>query len=151
METRGTYEIGSWDTEGQATVTVRAGSIDEAVTTALTALALAAAGEGGDGALGPEPGSDVSVPIRGQGKDLGEVVFQLAADMLAQIDVNGTGLRRVRLDGLLDASPGFTAWGYALGSADGSAPKTSLGLAGTPTVISGDGETTIQMRITKGA
>ncbi|MEJ7762754.1 MAG: hypothetical protein WKF80_08165 [Thermomicrobiales bacterium] len=151
METRGTYKIGSWDAAGEATLEVRAGSIDEAMTTALTALALVAAGEGGDGTIGPEPGSDVSVPIRGQGADLGEVLFQLAGDMLAQIDVNGTGLRRVRLDGLLDASPGFTAWGYALGAADGPDPATSVSLTGTPTVTSVDGATTIEMRISKGA
>lgn len=151
METAGTYEIGSWDVAGEATLTARSGSIDEAITTALTALALVAAGEGGDGEIGPEPVSDISVPIRGQGDDLGEVLFQLAGDMLAQIDVNGTGLRRVRLDGLLDASPGFTAWGYALGSADGLPPPVTVSLAGTPSVASAEGETTIQMRLSKGA
>ncbi len=150
-ETRGTYEIGAWDAAGEATLDVRAGSIDEAITTALSALALVAAGEGGDGTLGPEPGSDILVPIRGQGRDVGEVLFQLSGDLLAQIDVNGTGLRRVRLDGLLDASPGFTAWGYALGVANGPPPPVAVSLTATPTITSADAETTVRLRLSKGA
>jgi len=151
MEMRGTYRLGPWDAASEATLDVRAGSIDEAIATALTAIARAAAGEVGEGTAGTEASSGVSVPIRGQGQDVGEVVFQLAGDLLAQIDANGTGLRNVRLDGLLDAQPGFTAWGYALGSADGPPPPETLSLVESPVVTDADGETTVRVRLTKGA
>ena len=98
-------------------------------------------------ARGPAPpsgtGAASAAAIRGQGAHLPHVVAELVNDLLAQLDAHGAGLGTVRLDGLLRTEDGFTAWGYALGSAaDPAGPVAAVSLPGPPTVER-EGETTV--------
>jgi hypothetical protein len=130
MPVVGSYQIDEWDAAGEATLQARAGSIDDVLTTALSALLLIARGEGGAGAIGPEPDAAVAIPIRGQGTSYVDVFMELSGDLLAQLDANGTGLVRVRMDGVLETDTGYTAWGYALGEEGGEKPVIGLNLLG---------------------
>lgn len=130
MPVVGSYQIDEWDAAGEATLQARASSIDDVITTALSALLLVARGEGGAGAIGPEPDAAVAIPIRGQGDSYSEVFMELSGDLLAQVDANGTGLVRVRMDGVLETDTGYSAWGYALGEEGGDKPAIGLNLLG---------------------
>jgi len=91
---------------------------------------------------------EAAVAIRGQGADLATVFFELANDLLAQLDVHGAGLRSVRLDGLLRTADGYTAWGYALGDPAGTtAPAIGVSLAGPPLVEQGSDGVVLRIRL----
>lgn len=95
--------------------------------------------------------ADAAAPIRGQGADLGAVFAELAADLLAQLDANGPGLDAVRLDGILTTDDGgYTAWGYATGTAVDQPPPIGLSLVGDPVVTGGDGELGLRCALGRG-
>lgn len=147
----GNYELDAWNDSGEATLSASAASIDDLFSTALTALLLIARGESGVGEVGPEPEASVAIPIRGQGGDYVEVFTELSGDLLAQLDGTGTGLVRVRMDGILETDSGYTAWGYALGDQSGDKPDNGLTLLGTPEIGTRDEETTLTVRVGRSA
>src|SRR5215213_1117045 len=98
------------------TFTVTASDEAGVILAGLTEILLAARG----GGASPDPGADtVAVPVRGQGATLGAVFAELARDLLAQYDAQGSGMHSVRLDGLLRSEDGYVGWGYLEGSATG--------------------------------
>ena len=135
----GTFELGAWDETGGARLDARGDDAEQALLAGLTGVIAAARG-GGAPVAAPEGEASSAAAIRGQGADLGAVFADLVADLLAQLDANGTGLDRVRLDGLLATDDGgFTAWGYALGEVVASPPPVGLALDGDPTMAQGPG------------
>lgn len=83
----------------------------------------------------PAEAATAAVPIRGQGAGIAPLFAEIAADLLAQLDANGPGLDRVRLDGLLQTDDGgATAWGYLLGAAADAPPPIDLALDSDPVV-----------------
>lgn len=142
MASGGTYESDTWDSRGEATLRASAGSIEDVFATALTALIRLARGERAEGEMGAEQESSISVPIRGQGRDYGALFTELAGDLLAQLDANGTGVDVVRVDGLLETDTGYTAWGYALGAPEGPKPVLGLNLIDAP-ALGREGDRTV--------
>ncbi len=73
------------------------------------------------------------------------------ADLLAQLDANGPGMDRVRLDGLLTTDDGgYTAWGYLVGRQEVNPPPVGIGLEGAPVVGGGEGRLTLSCRLRRG-
>lgn len=82
-----------------------------------------------------ESGADtVAVPVRGQGATLGAVFAELARDLLAQYDAQGSGMDGFRLDGLLRGEDGYSGWGYLEGAATGDGAPARIDLSGEPRV-----------------
>jgi len=122
------------------TYTVRGGDETETVLGGLMELLRAARG----GAIEPAgPADTAAVPIRGQGATLGAVFAELARDLLAQLDVQGAGLTRVRLDGLLRGDDGYVGWGYLEGDASGGDTATGIDLVGEPKITRDDAGITL--------
>lgn len=139
-----------WRSGGTATLTVRAVSIERAVQGVLDAVLDLARGERPVPGNAADEGSSLSAPIRGQGDSYGDVLFELANDLLAQLDSNGVNLSGVRLDGMLETDTGgYSAWGYILGEAGGGAPPVTISLAGTPAVSQDGGVTTIAAELSR--
>ena len=92
------------------------------------------------GGATPDPGTDtIAVPVRGQGATLGAVFAELARDLLAQYDAQGSGLDRFRLDGLLRSEDGYAGWGYLEGTATGDGAPARIDLSGEPKIDRTDG------------
>src|SRR5215211_7719582 len=109
---------GSTEREKQGTqmTTFTVTASDEAGTVLAGLTEILQAARGGDAST--DPGTDtIAVPIRGQGATLGAVFAELARDLLAQYDAQGSGMDSVRLDGLLRSEDGYVGWGYLEGSA----------------------------------
>ncbi len=136
------YDLTSWDDAGRAELTATAADPDAALAAALTGILAAASG----GTLAARQAEDATsaAAIRGQGRDFSAVLRELAADLLAQVDANGTGLSHVRLDGVLETDDGYSAWGYALGTPDGDGVAVNVELAGEPTVEQASGTTVVR-------
>lgn len=147
MESGGTYESDAWDSRGEAALRAAAGSVEDAFAAALTAMIRLARGERAEGEVGIEQESSIAVPIRGQGRDYEAVFTELAGDLLAQLDVNGTGLDVVRVDGLLETETGYSAWGYALGAAEGPEPVLGLSLIDRPRLGREGDRTVLTVRV----
>ncbi len=147
--TVGRYELGAWDGDGVAILTASGPSVDEALVAGLDGVLGAARGAASTAAVDvpPDGESSVAAPIRGQGADYGALFAELAGDLLNQLDANGTGLDRVRLDGVLETGDGFTAWGYALGERGGGDPPVGINLVDTPTFEQQDATTTLRCRL----
>lgn len=148
----GSYELGDWDADGVAVLAVSQPTVDDALAAALGALLAIARGGGPGGDALPREGEgtdgpSLAAPIRGQGADYPALFTELAGDLLNQLDANGSGLDRVRLDGVLDSDDGFTAWGYALGEPGDGVPPVGLNLTGVPTVVQRDGLTTLRCQV----
>jgi len=145
----GRYAIGDWDGEGMATLEATGRTIDEALVAGLDGVLAVARGNARTAAVEdpPEGMASLAAPIRGQGADFGALLVELAGDLLNQLDANGTGLDRVRLDGVLETDDGYTAWGYALGEPGGGTPPVGLNLVDTPTLAQGDEATTLRFRV----
>ena len=128
----GRYDLTTWDNKNRAALTATAADPDAALAAALTGILAASSG----GSLGSAQSEDAAsaAAIRGQGRDFAAVLSELAADLLAQVDANGTGLTHVRLDGVLETDDGYSAWGYALGSPVGNGPVVNVELVGDPIV-----------------
>lgn len=121
--TEGGHRLGPWGTDGAAELSATAREPEGVLLAGL------------EGVLAAEEEATAAAPIRGQGADLGGVFAELAADLLAQLDANGPGLDRVRLDGVLATDDGgYTAWGYAVGLAAADPPPLGLALDGVPVV-----------------
>ena len=119
------------------TVTVTARDEAGVVLAGLTEILQAARGDD----VIPEPGADtVAVPVRGQGATLGAVFAELARDLLAQYDAQGSGMDSVRLDGLLRSDDGYAGWGYLEGSPTGDGAPARIDLSGEPTIDRTDAE-----------
>lgn len=128
------YRLGPWGTDGAATLEAAAAEPEGLLLAGLEGV-LSAVRDGGPAATASEEEASAAAPFRGQGDDLGGVFAELAADLLAQIDANGPGLDRVRLDGVLATDDGgYTAWGYAVGVAAVDPPPVGLTLDGDPVV-----------------
>jgi hypothetical protein len=113
------------------TFTVTASDEAGAVLAGLTEILQAARGE----IVGLDPGADtIAVPVRGQGATLGAVFAELARDLLAQYDAQGSGLDRFRLDGLLRGEDGYVGWGYLEGTATGDGAPARIDLSGEPKI-----------------
>ena len=113
------------------TITVTASDETGVVLAGLIEILQAA--RGGDAT--PEPNDDtVAVPFRGQGATLGAVFAELARDLLAQYDAQGSGLDSVRLDGLLRGDDGYAGWGYLEGAAARDGAPALIDLAGEPKI-----------------
>ena len=149
MSPLGSYQLEPWRDRGEATLHASAPSIDDLFATALTALLLIARGDSGSGEIGAEPDAAVAIPIRGQGDDYAELFTELSGDLLAQLDSTGTGLVRVRMDGILETDTGYSAWGYALGDQHGDKPDNGLTLAGMPAIKEHGDETTLTLRVSR--
>ncbi len=144
------HTLGEWGGDATAPLTIQAATIDGAIAGTLEAILDIAAGREPSATAGADTTS-ISAPIRGQGPSYGEALFELANDLLAQLDANGTGLTAVRLDGVLATDDGgFTAWGNAIGEEGGGRPALNLSLAGTPEVTQDDsGRTTITATLSR--
>ncbi len=141
-EGSGRYDLTDWDDAGRALLTATAADPDAALAAALTGI-LAAASGGTLVARRPEEATSAAA-IRGQGRDFPAVLTELAADLLAQVDANGTGLSHVRLDGVLETDDGYTAWGYALGIPNGNGATVNVELVDSPTVEQTPGTTVVR-------
>ena len=138
------YALGPWSPAGAAELSA-SGADAEALLLAGLHGVLAAARRGLPPAAGSEAQASAAAPIRGQGADLAAVFAELAADLLAQLDANGPGLDRVRLDGVLTTDDGgYTAWGYAVGAAATNPPPIGLTLDGDPVVTENVGGLTLR-------
>lgn len=138
--------LGDWENDGTAELTVTGPTIDDVFAAALTAILQVARGTE-PGAAAPDSPS-LSASIRGEGDDYAGAFIELAGDLLAQIDSNGTGLTGVRLDGMLATdSGGFSAWGYAVGEVGGGSPPVGLNLVDTPDITQEDGATQLVCRL----
>ena len=126
------------------TITVTAGDEAEVVLGGLTEILRAA--RGGDTAADPDADT-IAVPIRGQGATLGAVFAELARDLLAQLDAQGSGLDSVRLDGLLRGEDGYVGWGYLEGRAAGGDAPARIDLTGEPTVERTEGGITLELDV----
>ena len=113
------------------TVTVTA--TDEASVVLAGLREILQAARGGD--TSSDPGANtVAVPVRGQGATLGAVFAELARDLLAQYDAQGSGMDRVRLDGLLRGDDGYSGWGYLEGTTTGDGAPARIDLTGEPQI-----------------
>ncbi len=140
-----------WSADSTARLTVTAPSIDAALAGALQAILDVAGGR--PVGTGPDrSGSQsISAPIRGQGASVGTALQEMANDLLAQLDANGTGLTVARLDGVLATDDdGYTAWGYVLGEAGGGTVPVGLSIPETPEVSQEQGsQTTIAVLLVR--
>jgi hypothetical protein len=90
-----------------------------------------------------------SVPIRGEGVDLANLFADMVDDLAAQVDVHGSGLHELTVNGLLRRDDGgYIAWGFARGWLE-AAPEGELPrLAGPPVVeLGAAGEVVIRATI----
>lgn len=153
MTTRSTTTttLSDWSADSSATLTVSGPSIDAALAGALQGILDTARATPVGAATGEPIDESITAPIRGQGESYGEVLLQLANDLLAQLDANGAGLSVVRLDGLLAADDGgFSAWGALAGAAGGGHAPQGLALVGTPTFAQDhDDATTVTLRLVR--
>jgi hypothetical protein len=118
------------------TYTVTASDESGVVLAGLTEILQAARGDGSN----PAPEEDtIAVPVRGQGATLGAVFAELARDLLAQFDAQGSGLDSFRLDGLLRGEDGYVGWGYLEGTATGDGAPARIDLSGEPKIDRTDG------------
>lgn len=132
--TQSGYQLGPWGADGAAALAAMASDPEGLLLAGLRGV-LAAVRDGGPATTASEEEASAAAPIRGQGGDLGAVFAELAADLLAQLDANGPGLDRVRLDGVLTTDDGgYTAWGYAVGLPAADPPPIGLTLDGDPVV-----------------
>lgn len=132
------YRLGGWDADGVAELSATAREPEGLLLAGLEGVLAAVRGADAPAAA-TEDEATAAAPIRGQGAALGGVFAELAADLLAQLDANGAGLDRVRLDGVLATDDGgYTAWGYAVGLAAADPPPIGLALDGDP-VVAEDG------------
>lgn len=149
MPAGGSYRLDEWNAAGEATLHANASSIEELFTAALTALLLVSRGESGTGQVGAEPDASVAIPIRGQGASFTDVFLELSGDLLAQVDANGTGLVRARMDGVLETDTGFTAWGYALGEAGGGKPEPGVSVLEDVEIRDENGQKALDARLSR--
>lgn len=143
--TSGGFQLASQGSNGATELSAK-GSDPEALLLAGLQGVLAAARAG---ALAPDADlASAAVPIRGQGGEMARLFAEIAADLLAQLDANGSGLDRVRIDGLLQTDDGgATAWGYLLGAAADTPPPIGWALDGEPTVTQEDDGWTLRCRL----
>ncbi len=146
-----TQTLSDWAADSSALLTVTAPSIDAAIGRSLQAILNVARGAGIDAGPASADAESISAPIRGQGDGYGEALYELANDLLAQLDANGSGLTTARLDGVLTTDDGgYTAWGNVLGEASGVRPPVNLTIDGTPAVTqTDDGQTTVDVRLVR--
>jgi len=108
----GVFTISTWGTDGLATLEATGGdrrAVLEAGLQAILALVLPMS------AMPAETTGTRSVPIRGEGVDLGALFADMADDFLEQIAEFGTALHDVSVDGVLRGDrDGLLAWGYAI-------------------------------------
>ncbi len=138
------YELGAWNADGFAELTVTGPTDDEVLGAAL--VGLLAAARGGPARLA-EGTADAAVPIRGDGADLGELFAQIGADLLAQVDANGRGLDQIRLDGIIRTDEGHTTWGVAFGAVVDDPAPVGILLDGDPSATEADGRITLRCRL----
>jgi hypothetical protein len=117
--------IGPWDERGIAAVEATGRDLRSALEAGLQAvMALALGNE-------PAPPDDetvLSVPIKGEGDDLAVLFADLIDDLLAQVEIHGSALTDITVDGVLRRDRGgYRAWGYAA--------ATPQALAGWPLAI----------------
>ncbi|CAA9555529.1 MAG: hypothetical protein AVDCRST_MAG19-1179 [uncultured Thermomicrobiales bacterium] len=130
----GGYRLAPWNVNGAAALSASAQEPEGLLLAGLQGV-LAAVRDGGEPTTVSEEEASAAAPIRGQGTDVGAVFAELAADLLAQVDANGPGLDRVRLDGVLATDDGgYTAWGYAMGLPAVDPPPVGITLDGDPIV-----------------
>lgn len=128
------YSLEPWNPNGIATVTVEGQEPEAVLLAGLRGVLAAARGDQAQPGIEADDSSGAA-PIRGQGSDLGRVFAELAADLLAQLDANGPGMDRVRLDGILETDDGgYSAWGYLLGTPSDNPPPVGISLDGEPAV-----------------
>jgi hypothetical protein len=127
---------------------VRGKHIEEAVTRLLNDVLAIACGERTVEQGAADAVETIAAPIRGQGADYSTMLDELIGDLLNQLDVNGCGLRRARLDGMLQRDDGgYSAWGYVLGVPDGTTPSVRLTVDEAPIVAQSSGGITIFLRL----
>lgn len=132
-----------WSADSTARLTVTAPSIDAALAGVLQAVLNVASGRSANAGSDQSGSQAISAPIRGQGASFGAALQEIANDLLAQLDANGTGLTTARLDGVLATDEdGYTAWGCVLGESGVSGVPVGLSIAETPEVSQTDGGST---------
>lgn len=135
--------LSEWTSGSTARLTVTAASIDAALAGALQGVLNVATGRPVEAGPDRSGSQSISAPIRGQGASFGAALQEIANDLLAQLDSNGTGLTTSRLDGVLATDDdGYTAWGYVLGESGGGSVPVGLTISETPEVSQEDGGTT---------
>ena len=145
----GSYRLGPWGADGAAELSASGADAEGLLLAGLRGVLAAARGD--EAPAAPEERASAAAPIRGQGADLGRVFAELAADLLAQLDANGPGLDRVRLDGVLTTDDGgYTAWGYVLGTATENPPPVGLALDGDTVVAADAGGLTLRCTLRRG-
>jgi hypothetical protein len=112
------FTAGPWADDGAAPVQATGSDARAALEAALRGLrALVLPGEASSS------GKSRAAPLRGEGDDLGQLFAAIAADLLDQLALCGSGVEEVTVDGVLQRSDGgFIAWGYAHGSLEGDLP-----------------------------
>ncbi len=143
--------LSEWSADSSAELTVTAGSIDVALSSAMQSVLNTARGADVNAGPGSADAQSISAMIRGQGDSYGEALFELLNDLLAQLDANGSSLTTARLDGVLATDDGgYTAWGCVLGEANGARPPVALSVSGTPEITqTDDGQTTAFVRLSR--
>ena len=89
-------------------VDVTAERLEDALATALGTIVAAAQGEG----LIAERGS-LSLPFKGEGQDVPELLIELTASLLEAIESQGEAVSAVLVAGVLTTERGYTGWGFA--------------------------------------
>ncbi len=146
----GSYRLGPWNVDGAAELSATAANAEALLLAGLQGVIAAARGDRAPVAAGEDEAISAA-PIRGQGGDLATVFAELAADLLAQLDANGPGLNHIRLDGLLTTDDGgYTAWGYAVGTAAKNPPPIGLVLDGDPVVAGTEGRYALSCTLRRG-
>ncbi|MCC6314889.1 MAG: hypothetical protein IT337_12845 [Thermomicrobiales bacterium] len=92
------------------------------------------------------PDGTLAVSIAGRARSPAALFAALADDVLAQLDLHGTGMRHVRLDGLLRTDDGgWSAWGYLIGD-EGPLPDV-VSLVGPLEWIAGPDRVTLRCEL----
>lgn len=89
-------------------IDVAAERLEDAIAAALETIVAAAQGEG----LIPERGS-LSIPFKGEGNDVPELLFDLTASLLEAIEGQREAVSAILVAGVLTTERGYTGWGFA--------------------------------------
>lgn len=89
-------------------IDVAAERLEDAIAAALETIVAAAQGE----SLIPERGS-LSIPFKGEGNDVPELLFDLTASLLEAIEGQREAVSAILVAGVLTTERGYTGWGFA--------------------------------------
>jgi hypothetical protein len=124
--------IGPWDALGIAAIEATGSDLRSALEAGLQAVMTLAIG---NEPAPPDDETALSVPINGEGDDLAALFGDLIDDLLAQVEIHGSALTDITIDGVLRRDRGgYRAWGYAAAKPQAQAGlPPAIHLHGAPT------------------